>query len=461
MIELREYQKNIAKTCLFHNCLVVLPTGLGKTHIAFYIMSRYKTGLFLAPTKPLVEQQAKVFMEHYSQDVEIATGDNRKRQYKARYIFATPQTIERDLDRLDPERFDVIVFDEAHKAVGNYAYVKIAKHFRPKRIIGLTASPGHDIERIQEILHNLRIQRIEIRTEEDPDVKPYMQKKLIRYVPVELTPEYKELVKMLGELMKKHAETLKKFHIPVPTKATMSASMQEIDKLPPEHRFPAMIAFSQYVNLSHIKELLETESVLAVKNYLQKLDRKKQSVKALLKDLEPFLKKLDEVGEHPKVKKAVSLIKALKGKKGILFSQYTDQIRYLKDLLEKEGIKAEIFIGKHKGYTRKDQLRTLERFRKGEFDVLVSSSIGEEGLDVPVVDFVIFYEPVPSAIRTIQRMGRTGRFREGYVYMLVAKGTRDQGYMYAAKKRTKQMYSTLNNLKKTLEEAKKKTLLDF
>ncbi len=461
MIQLREYQKNIAKTCLFHNCLIVLPTGLGKTHIAFYVMSRYKTGLFLAPTKPLVHQQAQVFKEHYSKDVQIVTGEQRKREYKAPYIFATPQTIVSDLEKLPKDRFDVIVFDEAHKAIGNYAYVKIAQYFKPKRIIALTASPGHDRERIQEILKNLNIERIEIRTDEDEDVKPYTNKKFLRYLLVELTPEYKHLINMLTELQKKYAETLKSLKIPVPNKSTINEVSQLINQLDNEKKYKAMIAFSKYLNLNHIKELLETESVEAVRDYISKLDLNKQSIKSLMKDLKPFLEALSKVGEHPKVKRAISLIKALKGKKGILFSQYTDQIRYLKELLEKEGIKAEIFIGKHKGYSRKQQLETLERFRRGEFDVLVSSSIGEEGLDVPVVDYVIFYEPVPSAIRTIQRMGRTGRFREGYVYVLVSKGTRDQGYMYASKRRTNQMYSILEDLKSQLEKPKSRTLLDF
>ena len=52
-------------------------------------------------------------------------------------------------------------------------------------------------------------------------------------------------------------------------------------------------------------------------------------------------------------------------------------------------------------------------FRKGEFNVLVSSSIGEEGLHVPDVDLVVFYEAVPSEIRYIQRRGRTGRTTPG------------------------------------------------
>ena len=46
---------------------------------------------------------------------------------------------------------------------------------------------------------------------------------------------------------------------------------------------------------------------------------------------------------------------------------------------------------------------------------LVATSIAEEGLDIPEVDLVVFYEPIPSEIRYIQRRGRTGRKTAGNV----------------------------------------------
>ena len=66
-----------------------------------------------------------------------------------------------------------------------------------------------------------------------------------------------------------------------------------------------------------------------------------------------------------------------------------------------------------KGLSQKKQIAALTRFREGEFKVLIATSVGEEGLDVPSTDLVIFYEPVPSEIRSIQRKGRTGRSASG------------------------------------------------
>jgi Fanconi anemia group M protein len=89
----------------------------------------------------------------------------------------------------------------------------------------------------------------------------------------------------------------------------------------------------------------------------------------------------------------------------------------------------------------------LERFKNNEFNVLVMSSVGEEGLDIPAVDKVIFYEPVPSAIRTIQRRGRTGRQSKGEVIVLVTKGTRDEGYRWSAFHKENRMQKIMNDLK--------------
>ena len=116
-----------------------------------------------------------------------------------------------------------------------------------------------------------------------------------------------------------------------------------------------------------------------------------------------------------------------------------------------EGIRAEIFVGQAKkgetGYTQKEQKAVLDKFRQGEFNTLVATSVGEEGLDIPKVDLVIFYEPIPSAIRTIQRKGRTGRLEKGRVIILVAKDTRDEAYSWSAHHKQKRMYRNLYSLK--------------
>ena len=109
------------------------------------------------------------------------------------------------------------------------------------------------------------------------------------------------------------------------------------------------------------------------------------------------------------------------------------------------------------------QTSVLEKFRQGEFKVLVSSSIGEEGLHVPDVDLVVFYEAVPSEIRYIQRRGRTGRTTEGRVVILLAEGTVDEAYYYTTLRKENRMKELVGRTDMPLPKRRTKnpTLLDF
>ena len=205
-VELREYQKNILESCLRENTLVILPTGTGKTIIAFFlIIERLKLFpdkkiYFLAPTKPLVNQHYNNFIKLFPDLKDkciVITGDiqQERRNYlhkQGKIIFVTPQTLQNDLisGRITFYDASTIIFDEAHRAVKKYSYTFIAKKFveqaKDYRIIGLTASPGWNIERIEEVINNLYIKNIEIRTGEEKDIRKYMTGTEIKRVDVEL-----------------------------------------------------------------------------------------------------------------------------------------------------------------------------------------------------------------------------------------------------------------------------------
>ncbi|MEM7824718.1 MAG: DEAD/DEAH box helicase family protein [Candidatus Aenigmatarchaeota archaeon] len=205
-LEPRDYQKNIAKTASEKNTLVVIPTGMGKTLISLLVaaerLEKYPESkiMILSPTRPLSAQHKKTF-ENFTiipeDEIVLLTGkirpEDRIELYKkAKIIIATPQTIENDLEnnRIDLSNFSFIVFDEAHRAVKEYAYSYIAKKFRIQSknplILGLTASPGATREKVQEICDNLFIKAVEIRSESDSDVKKYIQ-------PIEYENIYVEL----------------------------------------------------------------------------------------------------------------------------------------------------------------------------------------------------------------------------------------------------------------------------
>jgi len=191
--------------------------------------------------------------------------------------------------------------------------------------------------------------------------------------------------------------------------------------------------------------------VKAVKNLVSDLNFK--SAVAITRNLKEL--KL----EHPKYEELRKLLKEHAGKRIIIFSQYRDSITNLvSEINTLPSINARIFVGqakkKNTGLTQKEQINLINEFNHNEFNVLVMSSVGEEGLDIPNVDIVIFYEPIPSAIRTIQRRGRTGRQEQGAVFVLVTKGTRDEAYRWVSFNKEKRMYTILEDLKKSFTPIK-------
>ena len=169
-IESRAYQEVIAASSMKRNTMIVLPTGLGKTVIAAMIAAKkLESGkvLFLAPTKPLVEQHKKSFQEFIEIDkdqMEVMTGeirpDDRYEIWKEKKVFfATPQVVENDLiaGEVPVRDFSLTIFDECHRATGEYSYVFISEKI-PSHKIGLTASPGGDKEKIMEVADNFEME---------------------------------------------------------------------------------------------------------------------------------------------------------------------------------------------------------------------------------------------------------------------------------------------------------------
>ncbi len=62
----------------------------------------------------------------------------------------------------------------------------------------------------------------------------------------------------------------------------------------------------------------------------------------------------------------------------------------------------------------------VRRFRTGGFNTIVATCVGEEGLDIGEVDLIICYDAPKSPVRMVQRMGRTGRKRDGRIVVLLS-----------------------------------------
>jgi Fanconi anemia group M protein len=463
-IEKREYQLAIAMKALDANTMVILPTGLGKTAVALLTAaSRLYNGggkvLMLAPTKPLVEQHLRYFERYLlpkplggdpdsiASPFVMFTGDappdERTSDWnRASVILATPQVIKNDViaGRYTLADVTLLVVDECHRAVGNYAYVFLAQRYLASAdkplLLAMTASPGGAQEKVQEVCASLGISHIETRTENDPDVRPYVFERDLEYIDLDLPPDLKSAIAVINGLMEDRLALLGSLHFTVPKrdKLTMKALsainaqvQQRIANRDPAG-YSAASVYAELMKLKHAVTLAESQGSEVLKGYLAKLQaegtssggsKASQRLAADQSFRELFDRSVEWTKElHPKAEIALGLVRTqlteYPDSRIIVFATYRDTVQLLVDHFTRHGISCERFVGQatkdsEKGLSQKKQIAALTRFREGEFRVLIATSVGEEGLDVPSTDLVIFYEAVPSEIRSIQRKGRTGR----------------------------------------------------
>lgn len=498
----RKYQQQIFESCLAKNCLVVLPTGIGKTLIGLMVaierMKKYpgEKVLILAPTKPLAEQHLTTFKKHLPElfaDMQLFTGkinaDQRKKIWQTSdIIFSTPQCIANDLKNYLYSLSDVclLIEDEAHRCIKNYDYNYVAQKYKLQsknsRIIGLTASPGSETKKIKEICRNLSIDQVELRTRESPDVAPYLQELEFTKIEVAFPPEFEEIRHLLQKLFNQYVETLKKSKIlwDYPSKinlinlqkkmmATISRGNKSFSYL------IGMSACAQAIKLQHALELLETQTLHVFNKYLKDLFKQAQQkkskgvIKLVAKPEFNFIylqtnELLTKNQEHPKLGKLIEIIKQEQKEnpnlKIIVFTQFRETATIIsKNLNEIPNIIAKTFVGQAKkegsGMNQKKQKQIINEFSSGEINILCATCIAEEGLDIPEVNAVIFYEPIPSAIRAIQRAGRTARLQKGKLFILITKKTRDEAHYYVSRAREKSMHTAIGKIQKELSEGKK------
>ena len=490
----RLYQETILATAARKNTLVVLPTGLGKTAIAFMLaaqrLRQYPQSkiLFLSPTKPLAEQHFSTFQKHLDMPKEkfaLFTGavspEKRQIQWKdAQVIIGTPQGIENDVlgDKIALENVSLLILDEAHHATGDYSYCFLAQQYMKKanftRILGLTASPGSDAEKIKEVCKHLHIEAVEIRTLDDPDVAQYIQETTTEWLSVNLPTSFAEILVFLKECSLSRLRQVKQYGylntLDVRKKELLMVQAQlfsEAQGNKDPNVFHSLSLLAGALKVEHAIELLETQGIAPLYSYFQKLEveareGKTKAAQALAADINfksAFIKasQLFEAGiKHPKLVKLTDIVEQeiATVKKILIFTQYRDSATAIVESLSKlPGITAKIFVGQTKkgdtGMSQKQQKELMEDFRAGNCNILVCTSVGEEGLDIPGVDLFIFYEPIPSAIRHIQRRGRTGRHDLGRVIILMAAGTRDVRYRWVAHHKEQRMVRILKQLKKT------------
>ncbi|WP_254832551.1 DEAD/DEAH box helicase [Haloglomus salinum] len=490
-LEDRSYQTQLADASCDGHTLVCLPTGLGKTTVSLLVTAHRLAeyggkALMLAPTKPLVEQHAAFYREALEipdDEIvvftgEVSPGDRAAVWQDARVVMATPQVIENDLvgNRIDLSSVVHCTFDECHRATGDYAYNYIAERYhadadRPL-VTGMSASPGGDEEEILVVCRNLGIDDVEVMTEADADVAEHTYETQVDWTHLDLPDEVLAIRDALNDVIAERLEQLKQLGVTNSTDPSMSqkqlnairAKLQELINNGQSEGYEGMSAHAEIMKLRRAVELVETQSVESLRRYFERQRNAAQSSgasKAAQRFVsEPRVKEAMRKAEafddlHPKFRKTRLLLAETlgiqDGERVIVFTESRDTAESLTEFLS-ESFDVRRFVGQgdkegSDGMTQTEQKDTLDAFRNGEFEVLVSTSVAEEGLDVPDVDLVLFYEPVPKGVRSIQRKGRTGRAQEGRVVVLIANDTRDEAFYWISKNEEQKMEAELRKLK--------------
>ncbi|OJD15178.1 hypothetical protein AJ78_04541 [Emergomyces pasteurianus Ep9510] len=497
----REYQFNITQRALFHNLLVALPTGLGKTFIAATVMLnwfRWTTDaqiVFVAPTKPLVSQQVAACFGiagiPRSQTVML-TGSTapaiRAEEWQSkRVFFMTPQTLVNDLKsgHADPKRIVLLVIDEAHRATGSYAYVEVVKFLQQFntsfRVLALTATPGSTVEAVQEVIDGLNISRVEIRTEESLDIREYVHTRNVDIVTFENSDEMLMCMDLFGKSLQPVLDKLRgqnAYWAKDPMTLTpygLRVASQEWMRSPAgrnaNHGLKGMILsiFSVLSSLAHATDLLKFHGIgpfyrnlVSFQSSLSdgagsKYRRQiadNENFKVLMNRLRTWTNDEDFIG-HPKLQYLKQVVlnhfmdagdcdsaSAANGSsldtRIMVFAHFRDSAEEIVRVLKQHGpmIRPHVFVGQaaakgSDGMDQRTQLDIIDKFKKGTYNTIVATSIGEEGLDIGEVDLIVCYDSSASPIRMLQRMGRTGRKRKGNIVLLLMKGKEEDSFTKA------------------------------
>ena len=485
-IEKREYQEAIAENAIKANTLCVLPTAMGKTIIALLIVTKAldkdmnRKILFIAPTRPLVEQHKNSFEKFLKLGLNIVaiTGKidpaEREKLYKFNdIIFATPQSVQNDLKKriLNLSGFSLLVVDEAQHSVGNYAYTFVASKFieqtklsgKPGTIVGLTASPSGRYSKINEIRQNLFIKNVEIRSEKDVDVRDYVQDVDTDWVEVTMTPEMEKARNLLIEMKDDRVKALMAWHIihsPMISKSQALELQKKLSRTKSGFSFAAMSVLAEIIKLDYALELLETQTIASMMEYLGKISEnasaKRSKADARIAKDERFFRVMDyarEIRTHPKLDKLKEIVgKELKNPdtRIMIFAQFRLTVKRIKEVLEEiPECKPVLLVGQSgkDGLKQDEQIKLISMYDSGFYNTLITTSIGEEGIHLGSATTAIFYEAVPSEIRSIQRRGRIGREKSGKLYVLMTKKTRDEAYFWSAHNKEKKMKKILEGMK--------------
>ncbi len=369
----RDYQLEALKWALSKSkAVVVLPTGAGKTLIAaLWANELLKSGksakvLVLEPTRILVEQVARYFSNVIDAKVVGVHGQHTRRFRERAFsefeiVVTTPELALSELKAITDQGFDALVIDECHHTTGKDAYMKFIKKMKFKWKLGLTAYlPPSRKGEITRYIGEIRVW-----SWTDPRITKYVPAWIGEVYEAELNEAEKRILKKLEQM-----------------RNSSSGKLRALIQL-------AIRWFVRDGALA-LKESMKKDTTLG------KILR--ENVRKLIED--------KNVREAHKLEALLRILNDHEGfNKAIVFVDRVVLTRYISRCLREYNA-----IAIHGKRSHEEHVKTvLSKAKRGDVKVIVSTSAGEEGLDLPEADLLVIWSNVASPIRFIQRHGRIRR----------------------------------------------------
>ncbi len=356
-VQLRSYQKRaLEKALKLKRCVIVMPTGSGKTIVAgawleeLFKRNEIRKALVLEPTRILVEQNSLVLREKFELDARPLHGGKRdsekRRALEGKVVVSTPEEAEVWLERLKDA--EALVVDECHHTVGKDPYVKVVSAIKAEWRLGLTAFvPTKRRALIEKYL--------------GPIVEfDWTDEEIRKYLPP-----------LIGEVYE----------------APLSGSCRKLYEKFQEEWLGADRKKKNIVAMA--MRFLARDGALA----LYESSKKETKLGKFLKKYERLLEEC--VKEQP-LHKFDALKRALDDHDFDKALVFVDRVIIAKEVARK--LNAVTILGKRAGGM------SLEEVRRAK--LIVSTSAGEEGVDLPEVDLLVIWSNTASSLRLIQRIGR-------------------------------------------------------
>ncbi|KAF2286426.1 hypothetical protein GH714_016865 [Hevea brasiliensis] len=449
----RSYQLEALEMALKQNTVLFLETGSGKTLVAIMLLRSYAylirkpshfIAVFLVPHVVLVQQQAEAVEMHTDFNVGQLYGEKgvdcwdaaiwKQHLEKHEVLVMTPQIL---LDGLKHSFFKldlikVLIFDECHHARGNHPYACILTEFYHRqlscgnfnlpRIFGMTASPikskganseqayGQKIFDLENMMHSKVYTCVSdsVLAEFIPFSTPKFKFYNHKDIPYAI---YVSLVEKLKILKAKHECKLKQLDLTDSVVESTSKNISKmhstlmycLDELGVWLAFKAAQIMSSHGTIEHLGPKWSIG------------DNAKYDVDAGLLTTKIFCL-IDSLLEYSDLKDIRCIVFVERVITAIVL-QYL-----LSELLPRyNGWKSEYIAGNNLGLqtqTRKTQNEIVEEFRKGKVNIIVATSILEEGLDVPSCNLVIRFDPSATVSSFIQSRGRARMRNSDYLLMV-------------------------------------------